>query len=128
VSEKIVVSSCLLGFACRYDGASRKYDMSGTMRDFTPVPVCPEQLGGLPTPREPAELRASEDGGVRVIRLYSGEDVTDQFIDGARQVLDFCLQNGIKKACLKSKSPSCGEDGITANMLRENGIEVTIVG
>lgn len=81
----ILVSACLLGVECRYDGTGKRTsDMDRLMERYTCIPVCPEQLGGLPTPREPAERR---DGGVY---SRSGRDVTAQFRRGAEEALRLC--------------------------------------
>jgi uncharacterized protein YbbK (DUF523 family) len=97
------------------------------------IPVCPEQLGGLPTPREPSEQR-----GKRVI-TESGRDVTKNFENGAKQVLKLAKLFGIKEAILKQRSPSCGSgeiydgtftgriitgDGVTTRLLKKNGVKV----
>ncbi len=126
MKKEAVVSSCLLGICTRYDGRSKKYDLGRLSEEYILIPMCPEQLGGLPTPREPAEIR-SVNNRKRVIRLYSEEDVTDNFSDGARSVLEFCKKRGIETAIMKSKSPSCGEGGITHEMLSDNGIQIFIV-
>jgi uncharacterized protein YbbK (DUF523 family) len=127
-------SACLLGIKCRYDGRSalnRKVIM--LLKAETLIPVCPEQLGGLSTPREPAEIR-----GERVI-TRSGRDVTENFKRGAEEVLKIAKLYGIKEAIMKQGSPSCGNgriydgtfsgktvkgDGVTAAMLKEHGIKV----
>jgi len=130
----ILVSSCLAGIPCRYDG---KANTIPAIRELVQrggaIPVCAEVLGGLSTPRTPAEIK---DG--RVI-TRDGVDVTDAFRDGAREVLDIALASGATTAILKSRSPSCGVgqvysgdfdrtlvdgDGITATLLKENGIDV----
>lgn len=127
-------SACLLGVRCRYDGASKPNDeVIQLVRKETLIPVCPEQLGGLPTPREPAEQR-----GERVV-TKSGRDVTESFVRGAEQVLQLTRLFGIKEAILKQRSSSCGcgqiydgtfsgnvikGDGVTTSLLRKNGIRV----
>jgi uncharacterized protein YbbK (DUF523 family) len=132
--EKILVSACLLGINCKYDETSNKNEkILKLAKDFILVPVCPEILGGLPIPREPAEQR-----GKRVI-TKSGKDVTKYFERGAKEVLKICKILKIKKAILKQKSPSCGcgkiydgtfsgklirGDGVTARLLKENKIQV----
>jgi uncharacterized protein YbbK (DUF523 family) len=132
--EKILVSACLLGINCKYDGTSNKNEkILKLAKDFILIPVCPEILGGLPTPREPAEQK-----GNRVI-TKSGKDVTKYFEKGAKEVLKICKILKIKKAILKQKSPSCGcgkiydgtfsgklirGDGVTARLLKENKIQV----
>jgi uncharacterized protein YbbK (DUF523 family) len=127
-------SACLLGIKCRYDGKSaRNRKVIMLLKAETLIPVCPEQLGGLPTPREPAEIR-----GERVF-TRSGKDVTENFERGAGEVLKIAKLYGIKEAIMKQGSPSCGSgriydgtfsgktirgDGITAAVLKENGIKV----
>jgi len=127
-------SACLLGIKCRYDGKSaRNRKVIMLLKAETLIPVCPEQLGGLPTPREPAEIR-----GERVF-TRSGKDVTENLKRGAKEVLKIAKLYGIKEAIMKQGSPSCGSgriydgtfsgktikgDGITAAMLKENGIKV----
>ena len=105
--EKILVSACLLGEKVRYDG--KGYDPSpleSLKEHYTLVPVCPEVLGGLSVPRDPAEILSGR------VLTREGRDVTAEFEEGARKVLTLCHQEGITKAILKSKSPSCGKDRI----------------
>lgn len=131
--EKVLISACLLGCACRYDGECREYDMGDIKDRYELIPFCPEIFGGLPTPRIPSEIR-----GDKVINSM-GEDVTDKFLKGANEALRLCRMLGIKKAVLKSNSPSCGKgyvydgtfsgrltegDGITARLLSANGIDI----
>lgn len=98
-----VVSACLAGVRCRYDGSSRTCAaVEQMLARGEAVPVCPEQLGGLPTPRSPAEQR---DGGVFT---KDGQDVTVQFKRGALEALGIAQKAGCKEAILKSRSPSCG--------------------
>lgn len=134
--EHILVSGCLLGLGCRYNG-ERKGDERVmkllTGEGIMMIPVCPEQMGGLPTPREPSERR---DGGVWTIK---GEEVTAQFRHGAEEVLRLAKMYGCSRAILKEHSPSCGSgkiydgsftgkvtdgDGVAAELLKRNGIEV----
>ena len=131
---KIMISACLLGVCCRYDGDSKAHpEMEKLARCHTLVPVCPEQLGGLPTPRPPAERQ----GGA--VRTRSGIDVTDQYRRGAEETLRLCRLLGCEAAVLKESSPSCGRgqvydgtfsgtlmagDGVTAELLAANGIPV----
>ena len=131
---KILVSACLLGVACRYDSRSKENPsvlaLAGT---HTLVPYCPEVYGGLPTPREPSEIR---DG--RVVSR-TGTDVTAQFEKGAQEALRVCRALGCDCALLQDKSPSCGcgvihdgnfgeglveGDGLTTALLKANGIRV----
>ena len=130
---KLLVSACLLGVCCRYDGDSKAYPgIEQLARQHTLVPVCPEQLGGLPTPRPPAERR-----GDRVV-TQSG-DVTEQYRRGAEETLKLCKLFGCEAAVLKERSPSCGRgavydgtftgtltpgDGVTAELLASHGIPV----
>ena len=131
---RILVSACLLGIACRYDGRSKPHpDMAELMKHHQLVPVCPEQLGGLPTPRTPSERQ-----GERVV-MADGADVTEQYRRGAEEALRLCRLLGCEAAVLKERSPSCGKDriydgtfsgtltdgwGVTAELLRQNGIPV----
>ena len=102
---KILVSHCLLGEPCRYDGASRldRQVMELHKAGHTLIPVCPEVLGGLDTPRAPAELQP--DG--RVVN-EEGEDVTAAYQAGAQAVLRIAKEQGCTLAVLKARSPSCG--------------------
>ena len=102
--RSIAVSACLLGEPCRYDGASVPCeDVIGLARDYELVPVCPEQLGGLPTPRTPSEIQA--DG--RVVDR-EGVDRTEAFLLGARRTVEVAREADCACAVLKSRSPSCG--------------------
>ena len=132
--DKLLVSACLLGTPCRYDGRSKAdARIQALAEKYELVPVCPEELGGLPTPREPSE----QQGGRIVMR--SGRDVTAEYRRGAEAALALCLQNGCKAAVLKEKSPSCGcgqvydgtfsrrlieGDGVTAELLKAHGVAV----
>ena len=129
-----ICSACLLGVKCRYDGKSKfNKKVLELLKTDILIPVCPEQLGGLPTLREPAEQKME-----RVI-TKSGEDVTETFVNGAGQVLELAKLFGIKEAILKQRSPSCGcgqiydgtftgkiveGDGVTTALLKKNGIKV----
>lgn len=137
----ILVSSCLLGIACRYDGAhSRVEEIVKKARELHVVPVCPEQLGGLPTPRLPSNIVRGDGKGVlagfaRVVNT-AGEDVTTAFLKGARETLSLAELMGATKALLRKGSPSCGlttsfcetDDGygvgVTAALLLKAGIEI----
>lgn len=132
----ILVSACLLGTPCRYDGG-RKYCEPVSALAQNPnvklIAVCPEALGGLPIPREPSEQREG--------RVFSrdGRDVTESFELGARKVLELAARHSCRYAILKERSPSCGKgevydgsfsgrlvpgDGICAALLIKNGISV----
>ena len=131
---RILISACLLGCRCRYDGASKPQPWIAALAErHTLVPVCPEQLGGLSTPRPPAERC-----GVRVVTREGG-DVTAQYRRGTEEALRLCRLLGCDTALLKERSPSCGSgaiydgtftgtvtagDGVTAELLRKNGIPV----
>ena len=130
----ILISACLLGLPCRYDGASKPCaDAEKLRKRHTLIPFCPECMGGLPTPREPSEI--VED---RVVNR-AGRDVTEEYRRGAEGALALCRMYGCDCAVLKEKSPSCGHgkiydgtftgtltdgDGITASLLLANGIPV----
>ena len=103
----ILVSACLCGINCKYDGTNN-YDETifNLVKEGKAIPVCPEQLGGLTTPRIPSEIK-----GGRVINK-EGTDVTNNFVKGANEVLNLCKKLNITKVILKSKSPSCGKDSI----------------
>ena len=101
--QRVLVSACLLGAACRYDGKAQPVaGIEALLERCEAIPVCPEQLGGLPTPRSPAERQ-----GGRVINR-DGADVTDAFSRGAAQALAIARLYGAEIALLKSRSPSCG--------------------
>lgn len=117
----ILVSACLLGEACRYDGASVPCPAVAALAEAPEVlivPICPEQLGGLPTPRIPSEIQA--DG--RIVDR-TGVDRSAEFAAGAREALRIARQQGCKTAILKAKSPSCGVrqiyDGTFTGSLKE---------
>lgn len=130
----ILVSACLTGRRCRYDGNDNRDDEIACMAERgEALPFCPEEAGGLETPRAPVELK----NGRAFTR--DGYDVTDAFTRGAEAALDACSKHHITKAILKARSPSCGcgeiydgsfthtvvaGDGITAALLKANGIEV----
>lgn len=132
--EKLLISACLLGVACRYDGKSKPLDgIEKLMEKYELIPVCAEIMGGLPTPRTPAEI-----SGERVI-TKDGRDITAEYLRGAKEVLRLGKMFGCKKALLKEKSPSCGSgiihngrfdggliegSGKTASLLTENKIAV----
>ena len=98
-----IVSACLAGIPCRYDGKSNPHEkVIEWIESGEAIAVCPEELGGLPTPRKRAEIQ--ED---KVINI-DGEDVTEAFQKGAEMALKIAKENGVNEAVLKSKSPSCG--------------------
>ena len=100
---RVLISACLLGEPCRYDGKSQPVaGIEALLEDCEAIPVCPEQLGGLPTPRCPAERHCG-----RVVNR-AGEDVTDAFERGASAALELARRYDARLALLKSRSPSCG--------------------
>jgi len=143
--QKILVSRCLLGHRVRYDGgASGPFDqLEQWIIEGRVVALCPEVAGGLPTPRAAAEIPSGQgaavlDGSERVL-TREGEDVSAEFLSGARQALALVEQHGIRIAVLKANSPSCGNlltydgsfngvkvsgEGVTAALLKRNGIQV----
>jgi len=137
----IIVSACLLGIKCRYDGESRSDE---TALSMVPgeifIPVCPEQLGGLSTPRSPSEIVGGDghdvlNGTARVIDR-EGHDVTASFIRGSREALKIATLFNITTAVMKERSPSCGTfhimrkgkctegAGVTSALFIQKGIEV----
>ncbi len=143
VPDVLLVSACLLGSACRYDGGSKPADavMRAVSRHRAGgghvVSVCPEELGGLGTPRPPAELSGGAGlavlkGEARVRRTEGGEDVTAEFVAGAEEA--FRRGADASRAILKARSPSCGcgeahregavrpGDGVFAALLRREGV------
>ena len=105
--SRIIVSACLLGIPCRYDGRScPNGKVIALAKRHTLIPVCPEQNGGLSTPRPPAEII---DG--KVINK-AGEDVSEQYLRGAQIALDVAKLNEADYVLLKAKSPSCGKGRI----------------
>jgi len=122
MGEKVLVSACLLGQNCRYDGRNKKNEellRRLKKEGLEPVAVCPELLGGLSVPREPA----TAEGG-RVITNFTKRDVTPFFRYGALKTLQTAKREGIKRAFLKDKSPSCGREGLTAAELLKAGIKL----
>jgi len=131
---RILISACLLGAACRYDGGSKACEKAVRLGDrHVLIPVCPEQLGGLATPRPPAENR-----GDKVVNRQ-GLDVTEEYKKGAAETLRLYRLCRCDMAVLKARSPSCGCDGVydgtfshtlvpgmgvTARMLKEAGVQV----
>lgn len=132
--EKILVSACLLGINCKYDGGNNKNEkVLEYLKDKEVIPICPEILGGLATPRMGAER--VED---KVLRK-DGVDVTEEYKKGASETLYIAKLLGAKKALLKAKSPSCGSniiydgtftktkikgDGVASELLKNNSIEI----
>jgi uncharacterized protein YbbK (DUF523 family) len=140
----LIVSACLAGCHCRYDGGTIQEDHLDLLKNGKAIPVCPEQLGGLSTPRNPAEIVGGDgfdvlDGKARVID-NQGNDVTKEFLSGAQQALQLAKKVGATSAILKENSPSCGSSfrydgsfsgkkvkgmGVTAALFTRHGIRVT---
>ena len=134
MKEPLLVSACLLGVNCKYNGGNNSLPsqpLAALEERYRLVPVCPERDGGLPTPRVPSERRGSG------VFNREGEDVTAPFRRGAELALETAKARGCRMALLKERSPSCGAgaiydgsftgrvipgDGITAELLRKNGL------
>lgn len=140
----VLVSACLAGFPCRYDGKSQPHpEVMRLIAAGLAIPICPEQLGGLPTPRSAAEIIGGDGhdvlaGKARVMNV-ADEDVTEQFVRGAEIVADLAQLCGATVAILQERSPSCGTSkvydgsfsrqlrpgqGVTAAKLAQLGLEV----
>ena len=134
--KKILVSACLYGYCTRYDGTCKPFKdktfLEWKNRGLL-IPVCPEELGGLKTPRKPAEIVGDN------VLCQDGTDVTDNFKSGAQKVLDIARENNVVFALFKDGSPSCGCNhtydgtfsgtkkkgyGVCARLLLDNGIVV----
>lgn len=101
--KKILISACLLGQPCRYDGKSKTYREIDTLKKLAHlVPFCPEEAGGLPTPRPPCEIK---DG---LVLTEEGLDYTSFFLQGASLAVKYCQEEQITLALMKENSPSCG--------------------
>jgi len=130
----ILVSNCLLGCTCRYKGDDcRNEQILALAENHTLVGVCPEQMGGLPTPRDPSEIVGDQ------VISSAGKDVTAEYTKGAETALFLAQLNRVDFAILKAKSPSCGKgliydgtftgnkipgNGVTVQLLQKNGIPV----
>lgn len=140
----IIVSACLAGHPCRYDGNAKPNPaIIALVEAGRAIPVCAEQMGGLPTPRPPAEILGG--GGHDVLAGHAhvltavGEDITAAFVTGARQVAHIARESGARRAILQDRSPSCGPgqvydgthsghlvegQGVLAALLRAEGLDV----
>jgi uncharacterized protein YbbK (DUF523 family) len=133
-AEPVLISACLLGIPCRWHGhrpAKREKLIVSLKKRYVLVPVCPEQLGGMPTPRTSEKLTVSGeqilDGKAHLIAPETGEDVTQFHINGAKYVLEIANIVGSQKAYLKGGSPSCDKKGVTGEMLKRGGLQVICV-
>jgi len=130
MKEKVLVSACLCRKKCRYDGKVLDAKFKESIGKFYRIiPVCPEQSGNLPTPRKKSFITDSKNGrdvliGRAKVVNEEGKDVTKNFIKGAKTALELALKHKIKKAFLKSRSPSCGEKGVTSALLKKSGIKI----
>lgn len=137
----ILVSACLLGMNCKYDGGNNyNQKVFDLVKEGKAIPVCPEQLGGLSTPRIPSEVKVID--GKRYVITKEGKDVTKEFERGAMEVVNMAKKLNVEKVILQPRSPSCGVgkiyngdfnktlidgNGITAELLIQNGIDVITV-
>lgn len=133
----ILVSACLLGTNCKYNGGNNLVPRLLQLgKEHNVIPVCPEELGGLTTPREPCEIQKGSgkevlEGKSKVLNRI-GEDVTAGFIKGAEETLSLAKQNSCSLAVLKARSPSCGcgiiYDGTFSGKLKEgNGVTAQLL-
>lgn len=142
--ELTLVSGCLAGIGCSHDGKDRVHSqVRELVAQGKAIPVCPEQLGGLTTPRETMELPAGsgEDvlNGTAKVMTKTGVDVTEEFLKGARETAALARLSGIRKAILKARSPACGYKtiydgsfsrkfkpghGVTTALLLNEGLEI----
>lgn len=140
-----IVSACLAGINCKYDGENNlNKTVLRLVKEGKAVPLCPEQLGGLTTPRESAECVGGTGMDVlnckAKVMTKSGKDITKEFIKGAEETLKIAKLINANEAILKSKSPSCGcrqtydgsftgklvkGDGVAAALLKKNGVKVS---
>lgn len=134
MKEYVLVSACLLGINCKYNGQNNyNKKVEAIIKNYNIIPICPEIYGGLNTPRIPSERRKDK------VMNMNNEDVTEYFTKGAIETLKLAKMFNVKKAFLKAKSPSCGAGliydgtftnslvegyGITAELLKENNIEI----
>ena len=141
---KVVISACLLGVRCRYDGGdSRNETAIKQGEQYELIPVCPEESGGLPTPRSPAEIIGGDGGdvldGTAKVMTADGMDATEAYLKGAYHALRVAQSNAATHVVLKARSPSCGcgdiydgtfsgtltsGDGVTTALLKRHGITV----
>ena len=144
---EVIISACLLGVPCRYDGGHSRNETAMQHKEtYQLIPVCPEEAGGLPTPRPPAEIVGGDgndvlDGKAKVMTA-DGVDVTEAYLQGAHHALAVAQTHAATHVILKARSPSCGcgdiyhgtfsgtltsGDGVTTALLKRHGITVTSV-
>jgi len=139
-----VVSACLLGSDCKYNGENNyNKEVESFLSDYEYITVCPECLGGLGVPRSQYEIKAGNGNdvlkGTAKVIDKDGNDVSDEFLAGARKSLELAVDSGAKLAILKARSPSCGVEkiydgsfsgelkqgrGVTAEFLQKSGIKI----
>ncbi|MHC4663315.1 MAG: 2-thiouracil desulfurase family protein [Planctomycetota bacterium] len=129
--KPVFVSLCFLGVPCRWHGRrakKREVLIEKLKKKYTLVPVCPEQLGGMPTPRTGEYLKGTGaqvlDEGLAIYAPETGEDVTEYHVNGGMYAVEIGRIIGIERAYLKSGSPSCDRDGVAGELLRRAGIRV----
>lgn len=136
----VLVSACLLGVDCKYNGGNNKSQkLLEILDEYKFIPVCPEQLGGMTTPRRPHERVSHNSNNLGKVVDEVGTDSTDLFLKGAEETLKLAKSFKVKYAILKERSPSCGNNliydgsfsgrlipgmGLTTKLLKENGIKV----
>lgn len=138
MKEKVLISACLLGVNCKYNGKNNLKEelLKDILEKYEVIPICPEVWGGLTTPRDPSEIVGDK------VLSNKGKDVTENYKRGAIETLNLAKSLNITKAILRAKSPSCGNgkiydgtftstlidgDGVTTKLLKENGIEIIMV-
>ena len=140
IDSPVLVSACLLGIPCRYNGLTKSHPEIYEQQDRILIPICPEQLGGLPTPRPPAYFVGGDGQDVLKNRAKlindEGSDVTQHFINGAINACRIAQLLKVRWAILKEDSPSCGTHriwtkeelvdgmGVTSAMLKDLGISL----
>lgn len=130
-TEPVLISACLLGIPCRWHGRrpkKREKLIERLKKKYVLIPVCPEQLGGMPTPRTGEKLNGSGadvlDGRLRIIAPQTKQDVTHFHVNGARYTLEIAKIVGAQRAYLKGGSPSCDREGVTGEILKRSDIKV----
>lgn len=136
MKEKLLISACLLGHNVKYNGGNNQIDIEALEKEYNLISFCPEVEGGLSTPRPPSEIVC--DKPLKLLNI-EGKDVTQEFVLGAKKAVELAKKEGITKALLKAKSPSCGKgeiyngtfagvlregDGVTVRLLEEIGVKV----
>lgn len=131
----VLISACFLGIPCRWHGRRAKLRtklIEKLKKKYVLVPVCPEQLGGMPTPRTGETLKGGTgaqvlDEGYRIYAPETGEDMTDFHIKGGEVTLEMAKIIGAEKAYLKGGSPSCDKEGIAGEILQRGDVRVVKV-